>query len=310
MEIRKLVLNNGLYIPIIGIGTIDSMYGVKEPKLLKMLNMRILNGFYYRTFYKLERKRKSLEMLKSIVQALKSGYRLIDTSAAYSNEWIIKEAIQMSQVQRNEIFLISRVSNRQQYSCDIREACFDSLKKLGTDYLDLYMFHWPVTNHFVNTWKQMEVLYKEGYVKSIGVANCHVHHLNSILQECTVIPAINEFEIHPLFNQKELIRFCSSKNIAVIAYTPIGRFHEKIRNNVDLISLSNKYNKTIPQIILRWHYQNGIISIPRSSNKNNIKTNFDIFDFDLQQNEIVLIDNVNENLRLRFDPDNCDFTKL
>lgn len=178
---------------------------------------------------------------------------------------------------------------------------------MGLDYIDMFMFHWPVTGHFVDTYKEMEKLYKEGYVKVLGVANCHQHHLQDIMDNCEIIPAVDQFEIHPLFTQKPLIEFCHQYGIAVQAYTPLARNDDRLTKNLILQGLAKKYHKTIQQIILRWDIQLQQIPIPRSLNPGRQKQNIDIYDFSLTDEEIKAIDSININSRLRFDPDNLDF---
>jgi diketogulonate reductase-like aldo/keto reductase len=172
------------------------------------------------------------------------------------------------------------------------------------------MFHWPVTGVYLDTWKQMEQLYKEGYCKSIGVANCHQHHLEEIFSIAEVIPLVNQFEIHPLFTQKPLIEFCKSRGIAVEAYTPIARFDDRLIRLSVLNAIARKYNKTAVQIVLRWHIQNGVIPVVRSLNKKRQLENISVFDFELTEEDMHKIDSFNINARLRYDPDNCDFSIL
>lgn len=156
----------------------------------------------------------------------------------------------------------------------------------------------------------MEKLYDEGLCKSIGVANCHEHHLESILKIASIPPAINQIEVHPLLTQKPLIKYCKERNIQVEAYTPITRNDERITRLPLMQKIAKNHQKTIPQIILRWHIQNGLIPVIRSMNYNRQKENLSIFDFSLSEEELKQIDSVNINSRLRFDPDNCDYSIL
>ena len=235
------------------------------------------------------------------------GYRLIDYSFAYGDGSEILEAIKMAGLKREDVFLTSRVSNNQQYNGTVRKDFLRSLEKIGLDYIDMFMFHWPVTDHFVNTYKDMERLYKEGYVKVLGVANCHQHHLKDIMDNCEIVPAVDQFEIHPLFTQKPLVRFCHEHGIAVQAYTPLARNDDRLTKNLIMQRLAKKYHKSIQQIILRWDIQLEQIPIPRSLNPGRQKQNIDIFDFSLTDDEMKEIDSININSRLRFDPDNLDF---
>ena len=301
MTMDFITTNNGCRIPMIGYGP-----GAVVQKKFISCKIRIveraINAVYNRLMFR--------KYVNNCVFALRNGYRLIDYSAAYGFERLIGKAIKKSKVPREEIVITTRVSNPDQFTRNIRDAFFNSMKKLGVSYIDLYMFHWPVDNCYVETYKEMEKLYQEGYIKILGVANCHQHHLEDILKVCNVTPAINQFEVHPLFTQKPLIEFCQDNHIAVEAYTPLARNDDRLRRNKILREIAEKYDKTIQQIILKWHVQNGIIPIVRSSNRKRIIANISIFDFLLSKEEIQRIDSININSRLRYDPDNCDFTAL
>ncbi len=296
---------------MIGLGTSDPMHGIEVPEWVQSgACLRLRRALYHRMIYRARRMLKGLKLCWSVRTAIRSGYRLIDTSASYNNEHLIRRGIRWSGVPRSELFIITRISNQQQWSGDVRGSLLKSLKNIGTDYVDLFMFHWPVPDVYLKTWREMEQLHCEGLTRSIGVANCHRHHLEALLEIGTVVPAVNEFEVHPLMSQNELVDFCASKGIAVIAYTPIGRFHGKLADSPVLIKLSVTHGKSIPQIILRWHFQRGSVTIPRSLSSRHIKSNIAIFDFELSSDEMARIEGINENLRLRYNPDNCDFTKL
>lgn len=299
-------LSNGNSIPAIGLGTDDVLF-VRKLAHSDNLLIRKAQNFYYG---RILRKYLTYKLTDSISQAIKMGYRLIDTSAAYNNEEAIGKAIRKSGVKREELFITTRVTNRQQYARKVRESFFDSLEKLQLEYIDLYMIHWPVTDYYLDTWREMEKLYKEGYIRNLGVANCHKHHIEEILDICEVKPVINQVEVHPLFTQKPLIEYCKSQSIQVEAYSPIAQNNDRLRNNKTLRSLADKYGKTMQQIILRWHIENGVIPIPRSTNVGRLHLNIDVFDFSLTKEEISRIDSININSRLRYDPDNCDFTIL
>lgn len=302
----KIVLNNGIEIPVIGNGPGILHYSafdvISNNKFISLVQ-RIFNKLHKETF-------DVKKYINAISHSLQIGFSLLDYSAAYGNEKSIGKAIRKSGIERKNLFLTTRVSNSQQRKRNIREQFFNTLEKYGTDYVDLYMFHWPVTGLYIDTYKQMEQLYKEGYCKAIGVANCHQHHLEEILKIADVVPQINQFEVHPLFTQKPLINYCKSKNIVVEAYTPIARFDDRLVRLPVLKAIAVKYNKTVVQIILRWHIQNGIIPIVKSLNKKRQQENISIFDFELTSKEMEAIDNFNINSRLRYDPDNCDFSIL
>ncbi len=302
-KLPTIKLNNGVEIPCIGIGPgiIGEVYKSALPsntflaKVERKLTSRIKRQLNRRHY------------IKQLANALTLGYCLIDYSFAYGDGSEILEAIRMAGLKREDIFLTSRVSNKQQYEGTVREEFLKGLEKIGLDYVDMFMFHWPVTDYFVDTYKEMERLYKEGYVKVLGVANCHQHHLQDIMDNCETVPAVDQFEIHPLFTQKPLIEFCHKHGIAVQAYTPLARNDDRLTKNLILQGLAKKYHKSIPQIILRWDVQLQQIPIPRSLNPGRQKQNIDIFDFSLTEEEIKAIDSININSRLRFDPDNLDF---
>lgn len=299
-------LSNNNRIPKMGLGT-DSVLFVRKLHTSKSKLMRRAWSFYYR---RIMLKVWNRQLSNSIIKAFKMGYRLVDTSAAYLNEEAIGRAIKKSGIPRNEIFIQTRITNKQQYSHSVRESFFASLKKLGVDYVDMYMIHWPVTGVFLDTWREMEKLYKEGYIKNLGVANCHQHHIEDILRICEVRPVLNQVEVHPLFTQKPLIDYCKSEGIQVEAYSPIAQNNDRLRNSKKLKNIASNHGKSLQQVVLRWHIQNGVIPVPRSTNIKRLASNIDVFDFSLTGEEMKIIDAININSRLRYDPDNCDFTEL
>ena len=305
IEIPTIRLNNGVVIPSIGIGP-GSIGHVDKPQLLPPGSSLFLKARrkIEREIHYLTARRK---FVNSMTYALKIGYRLIDWSFAYGSGVEIMEAVRRAGLRREDVFITSRVSNKQQFEGTVREGFFNGLQKMGLEYVDLYMFHWPVTDIFVDTWKEMEKLYHDGYARVLGVANCHQHHIQAILDNCEVVPGVNQIEIHPLFTQKPLIGFCRSHGIQVQAYTPLARNDDRLTKNLILRGLSEKYGKTIQQIILRWHIQLNQIPIPRSLNHIRQLQNISVFDFSLTEEEIKAVDSININSRLRFDPDNLDF---
>jgi diketogulonate reductase-like aldo/keto reductase len=170
--------------------------------------------------------------------------------------------------------------------------------------------HWPNPETFLESWKQMEELYREGLCRAIGVCNFHEHHMEELISIAEILPVVNQIELHPLLSQKPLVNYCTSKRILIEAYSPLARMHKKLINNPIMVSLSEKYNKSVVQIILRWNFQNGIIVIPKTSNKERLKHNIDIFDFNISTEDMKTIDGINKNFRVRYDPDNCDFNRL
>ena len=219
-------------------------------------------------------------------------------------------AIKKSGIPREQLVITTRVTNNAQYNYRVREEFLDFINNAGLEYIDILQFHWPVTGYYEDTWKEMEKLYEEGYVKHLGVANCHEHHLEEIYKICKHKPEVGQFEIHPLFTQKQLIGYYKQHDIQVCAYTPVARNDDRLMRLPLLKKIADKYNKNVTQVVLRWHVQNGIIPIVRALNPVHQIEDLDIFDFELTVDEIIAIDTININSRLRYDPDNCDFSIL
>lgn len=238
-----------------------------------------------------------------VEEALAAGYRSIDTAAIYANEAGVGTAIKNSSVDRSEIFLTTKVWNSEQGYDSTLRAMDTSLRKLKTDYVDLYLIHWPMPaqDKYVATWKALNRLRTEGIARSIGVCNFNIDHLERLIGETGVVPVLNQIELHPYFQQKELRDFHAKHNIATEAWSPLARgklFEDKI-----IVDLANKYNKTPSQIVLRWHFENGIIAIPKSSQTKRILENIDIFDFNLEASDLALISTIDDvNGRTSFDP--------
>lgn len=298
-------LKNGK-IPQIGFGPGMVSYSSKTASKKKGIALfidKVQNKLYRKAL-------KNHNFSNAIASAIQSGFRLIDYSSAYGDGSLIGKAIKKSGIDRSELMLTTRVSNRAQREHSVREEFFKCLKGFGTDYVDILQLHWPVTDLYLDTWREMEKLYEEGYVKHLGVANCHQHHLEEIFKICRHRPEIGQFEIHPLFTQKSLIEYYKKNDIVVEAYTPLARYDERLVKLPLLKQLEQKYNKNFIQIVLRWHVQNGIIPLVRCLNPRHQKSNIDIFDFELDDEDMSKIDGININSRLRYDPDNCDFSIL
>lgn len=274
---ENIRLNNGIEMPVIGLGTWP------------------LNGW---------------ELMFVVRGAIRLGYRSFDTASAYGNEAWLGRGIRFFGRHREDLFITTKLSNAEQRSGDIRGAFQNSLKKIGLSYVDLYLMHWPNPDTYFKSWKQMELLYKEGLTRAIGVCNFHQHHLQSLLEIADVIPALNQVELHPLLSQANLVFFCKEISIRVEAYSPFARMHEKLIKNEMIVAIAKKYKKTVPQIILRWDYQHGIVSVPKSKNQKRLKENLSIFDFSLSESDMALIDAMNMDFRIRHNPDRCDFSKL
>ena len=269
----NLILSNGIKMPMLGLGVYLSKDGD--------------------------------EVRNAVKWALDTGYRHIDTAAIYRNERGVGQAIKESPVNRDEIFLVSKVWNSDQGYDSTLRAYDKSLEKLATDYLDLYLVHWPVSGKYKETWKALEHLYQQGRVKAIGVSNFMQHHLEDLLIDASVVPMVNQMEFHPYLMQNELREFCRLHNICYEAWSPLMQgkvfglelFHE----------LASKYKRTIAQITLRWHIQHNVVTIPKSVKKERIIENAQIFDFKISEEDMKLIDSLDRSERIGPDPDNFDF---
>lgn len=306
MNSNATTLRSGIKIPVIGFGPGIMGYSAKMQKKKDPFSYfiwRVYNKFVLRP-------KQKREFVRAIAGALKCGYQLLDYSNAYGNQELITAAINRSKIPRDKLFLTSRISNKAQFNGTVREEFLSTLSKWGVQQVDLLQFHWPVTGKYVDTWKEMIRLKEEGYVKVIGVANCHQHHIETLEKATGILPEINQIEVHPLFTQKPLLDYCRDKGIIVEAYTPVARYDDRLVRLPLLKRLEKKYNKNFIQIILRWHIQNGVIPVIRALNPKHQESNIDIFDFEISQEDMALIDGININSRLRYDPDNCDFTIL
>ncbi|MFB3170356.1 aldo/keto reductase [Neobacillus sp. 179-C4.2 HS] len=249
------------------------------------------------------------ELVNAVKFAIKQGYRSIDTAAIYGNEegvgQAIREAMTEYGIKRDELFITSKVWNSDLGYESTIAAYETSLRKLGLEYLDLYLIHWPVEAKFVEAWRALETIYKEGKVKAIGVSNFQVHHLEKILKDAEMKPMVNQVEYHPRLTQAEVKAFCDNNGIQFEAWSPL--MQGQLFDNPLLKELANKYNKTVAQIILRWDLQNGVVTIPKSTKEHRIIENSNLFDFELTKVDMGKISSLNENDRVGPDPDNIDF---
>ncbi|MCD8800538.1 aldo/keto reductase [Mammaliicoccus sciuri] len=236
--------------------------------------------------------------------AIDAGYRAIDTAWFYKNEKALGAALKTLNINREDLFITTKLWNDfQGYDATIK-AFNDSLESLQLTYIDMYLIHWPCPEDglFIETYKALETLYKEGKIKAIGVCNFKEHHLDKLLAETEIVPAVNQVEFHPLFNQKVLQAYCESKGIKLMAWSPLMRGGEWLKN-ADLQSIADQYNKTVAQVIIKWHLQQGRLVIPKSQNDNRIRENFDVFDFELSDEDLDKIDQLNTDERQFRDPD-------
>jgi methylglyoxal/glyoxal reductase len=245
------------------------------------------------------------QTVESVKKALEVGYRSIDTAAIYKNEEGVGQAIRESGIPREELFITSKVWNGDQGYESTLQAYEDSLKRLGLEYLDLYLIHWPVKGKYNETWRALEKLYKDGRVRAIGVSNFHVHHLEDLLANSEIKPVIDQVELHPRLSQPELREFCEKHDIKVEAWGPLGQGH--LIEEPTLGHIAKKHGKTTAQVLLRWHLKHGIVVIPKSVTPSRIEENAQVFDFELSLDEMNQIDALNLNERYGADPDNFNF---
>ncbi|UOQ42885.1 aldo/keto reductase [Halobacillus salinarum] len=249
------------------------------------------------------------ELIHAVTSAIRHGYRSIDTASIYGNEQGVGEGIrngmQQAGIKREDLFITSKVWNDDLGYESTLKAFENSLEKLQLEYLDLYLIHWPVEDKFKEAWKALETLYKQGKVKAIGVSNFHIHHLEELMMHAEIKPMVNQVERHPRLNQQKLYDFCKTSGIQIEAWSPL--MQGEILQQEDLVDIARKYKKTTAQIILRWHLQNEVIVIPKSTKETRIVENSDVFDFELTSTDMDHIDRMNQNFRVGPDPDNFDF---
>lgn len=271
-DIKSITLNNGVEMPSIGLGVWEA--------------------------------REGAEVTQAILTAFDCGYRSIDTAMIYGNERSVGKAIRDSGVPRQEIFVTTKLWNTDQGYDSALNAYDASLERLGLDYVDLYLIHWPAPHQgrYVDSWRALEKLYREQRVRAIGVSNFKPHHLDTLQESWEIVPAVNQIELHPHFQQIETRQYCEEHDIAVESYSPLKRGGELLHEPV-IQELADKYGKTAAQIILHWHIQEGLIAIPKSVTPERIRQNIDIFDFVMHEDDIELMRELNRDQRLLDDPD-------
>jgi 2,5-diketo-D-gluconate reductase A len=273
--VPQIALNNGQSIPQLGFGVFQI-----EPK----------------------------DTVEAVSTALQAGYRHIDTAEMYGNEKEVGEAIAKSSLNRADVFVTSKLANGAHRPDDARRAFDASLQALGSDYLDLFLIHWPLPTRydgdFVSTWRTLEEFYRDGRARSIGVSNFQPHHLRRLHQDTEVPPAVNQIEVHPYLTQDQVRGFCAEHGIAVEAWSPIGQGLEL--DDPVIGSIAARVGKTPAQVVLRWHIERGDIVFPKSVTPSRVRENFDIFDFELSGGDVAAISALNKNQRTGPDPDKFD----
>jgi diketogulonate reductase-like aldo/keto reductase len=262
------ILNNGTKMPYLGLGVYQSKNGG--------------------------------ETKNAVLYALEAGYRHIDTARIYFNEKEVGEAVKNSQIPREQIFITTKLWNTSQGYKAALKAFDESLSRLQTDYIDLFLVHWPVPGFIGESWRAMETIHKSGKCKTIGVSNYTTDHLKYLLKNCEIRPAVNQVEFSPYLYQKNLLDFCRENGIQVEAYSPLTR-GKKLNDKV-LKEISAKYSKSTSQVLLRWFLQHGIVVIPKSVNQKRINENADLYDFSLSDEDMQVMDNLNEDLHTGLNP--------
>jgi diketogulonate reductase-like aldo/keto reductase len=242
---------------------------------------------------------KEVEDVAGVVKtAAKIGYRSFDTAKVYKNEAGVGQGLKESGVARQDLFVTTKLANTDHGYDSVLKAFDESLEKLGLDYLDLYLIHWPVPGH-LESWKALEKLYKDGRVRAIGVSNFLIHHLEALFKVAEIRPMVNQYEHHPLLTQKDLLEYCKAHKIQVEGYYAL----RDSQDNPHIIEIGESYNKTPAQVILRWNLQNGVVVIPKSTREDRLRENADIFDFELSRRDMATIDNLDIEKRRNPHPD-------
>ena len=275
-QIPTIELNNGVDIPQIGLGVWQAEEGS--------------------------------EVENAVETAIETGYRLIDTAAIYGNEKGVGNAIKNSGVARDELFITTKLWNAHHEYDAALKAFDESLEKLGLDYVDLYLIHWPLPMDglFPEAWRALEKLLNDKRARAIGVSNFLPHHLEKLAETQNVVPAVNQIELHPLLQSHDTREYCAQHNIAIESYSPLMRGGDSLEKDT-LQKLAQAHDKTPAQIVLRWHLQSGFIVIPKSVTPSRIGENFDVFGFELSDDDMAQIAALNEDDRIGADPETAAF---
>ncbi|OCA84742.1 aldo/keto reductase [Pradoshia sp. D12] len=241
------------------------------------------------------------EVIQSVKAAIQNGYISIDTAAIYGNEEGVGQAIKESGVPREDLFITTKLWNSEQGYESTLKAFDESMEKLGLDYLDLYLIHWPGKDKYKETWKAFEKLYKDGRVRAIGVSNFLVHHLEDLIATAEIKPMVNQVEFHPHLTQEDLRAYCKKEGIQLEAWSPLKQ--GQLLDNPVLKEIAEKHNKSVAQVILRWDLQHGVVTIPKSIKEHRIIENSSIFDFELSAEDMERIDQLNQDSRAGSHPD-------
>ena len=275
------ILSNGVHIPCIGFGT-----------------WQVQDGH---------------EAVDSVAEALRAGYRHVDTAQGYGNEESVGRAVKESGIDRKEVFLTSKLTNTVRGYEQTLNAFHESLRKLDTEYMDLFLIHWPRPVHFkddweqqnAQTWRAMEDLYREEKVRAIGISNFHPHHIDALLKTATVVPMVNQIRLAPGDTQDQVVDYSREKGMLLEAYSPLGV--GRVFEVPEMQALAEKYGKSIAQIAIRWSLQRGYLPLPKSITPQRIRENTQVFDFELEEADVELIANLKGCVGYSSDPDNISW---
>lgn len=275
--ILKVTLNNGIEMPQLGLGVWQASDADAE---------------------------------QAVTTAIEAGYRLIDTAAIYANEAGVGRAISSSQVARQDLFITTKLWNADQGYDKALKAFDKSLERLGLDYVDLYLIHWPAPgiNKYVESWQALEKLYADKRVRAIGVSNFLPEYLEKLLEKANVVPAVNQVELHPYLQEHAVREACRPHDIQVESYSPIGGHKGDLLADSAIVDIANTHSKSPAQIVLRWHIQSGFVVIPKSVHAERIRENADVFDFELSQEEMTTLNALERGQRMGADPATANFT--
>lgn len=251
--------------------------------------------------------RNDEEVSRAVRHALDAGYRLIDTASFYDNEMPVGKAIRESGIPREDLFVTTKLWGSDILEGRIERAFDESMRRLDVGYIDLYLVHWPVKGRIADTWREMERIYQSGRVKAIGLSNHLIHHLELLLKEAGIMPAVNQVELHPYLVMQELQDYCQGKGIVIESWSPLGSSKIPLLADPMLQEIANRKGKSTAQVILRWNLQKQLIPLPKSSDRQRQRENLSLSDFNLTADEMTDIDRLDRNLRTGIHPDAITF---